>query len=174
MFFLYIVGKFFYILFIKLYPLAARIISPVNNKARLWIKGRHDIFYFINNAIAQDKNDRVWIHCASLGEFEQGRPIIETLKKKYPGYSVVLTFFSPSGYEHQKNYKGADYIFYMPVDSKSNAQEFFDVVQPKLILFIKYEFWYYYLSEGKKRNIPLLLVSAVFRNDQPFFKWYGD
>ena len=86
----------------------------------------------------------------------------------------MLTFFSPSGYEHQKNYKGADHIFYMPIDSKRNAQEFFDIVQPELVLFIKYEFWYYYLSEAKKRNIPLLLVSGVFRNDQPFFKWYGN
>jgi len=167
-------GKFFYILFIQLYPFAARISSPLNNKAKLWIKGRHNIFSLINTALAQDKNNRIWIHCASLGEFEQSRPIIETLKKKYLEYSIVLTFFSPSGYEYQKNYKTADHIFYMPLDSKRNAQEFFDIVQPRLVLFIKYEFWYYYLSEAKKRNIPLLLVSGVFRNDQPFFKWYGN
>lgn len=171
--FLYSMGKFFYIVFIRLYPFAARIIYPFNNKAKLWIKGRRNIFSLINNALGQDKNERIWIHCASLGEFEQGRPIIETLKTKYPEYSIVLTFFSPSGYEHQKNYKVADYVFYMPVDSKRNAQEFFDILQPKLVLFIKYEFWYYYLNEAKKRNIALLLVSGVFRNNQPFFKWYG-
>jgi 3-deoxy-D-manno-octulosonic-acid transferase len=167
-------GKIFYILFIRLYPLAARIVSPFNNKARLWIKGRHNIFSVINNDLVHDNNNHIWIHCASLGEFEQSRPLIETLKKKYPAYSIVLTFFSPSGYEHQKNYKGADHIFYMPPDSKRNARKFFDIVEPKLVLFIKYEFWYYYLREAKKRNIPLLLVSGIFRTDQPFFKWYGN
>src|SRR6476620_9243930 len=115
-------GKFFYILFIKLYPVGAGIISPFNNKAKLWTKGRRDIFSLINNDLAQDKNNRIWIHCASLGEFEQGRPIIEALKKNYPECSIILTFFSSSGYEHQKNYKAADYIFYMPIDSKRNAE----------------------------------------------------
>ncbi|HEY6977885.1 MAG TPA: glycosyltransferase N-terminal domain-containing protein, partial [Chitinophagaceae bacterium] len=167
-------GKLFYILFVKLYPVGAKIISPFNNKAKLWIKGRRNIFPVITNDLASDRNNRIWVHCASLGEFEQGRPIIEELKKNYPAYSIVLTFFSPSGYEHQKNYKGADHIFYMPADSKRNAQKFFEIVRPKLVLFIKYEFWYYYLSDAKKRNIPLLLVSAVFRRDQPFFKWYGN
>ena len=159
-------GKFFYILFIKLYALAAHIISPFNNKAKRWVQGRHNIFSTISNKLSNDRNKRIWMHCSSLGEFEQGRPLMEALKKNYPNYSIVLTFFSPSGFEHQKNYKGADHIFYMPIDSKRNAQEFFDIVQPKLVLFIKYEFWYYYLSEAKKRNIPLLLVSGVFRNDQ--------
>jgi len=151
-----------------------RIISPFNNKAKLWIKGRENIFSAITNELASDRNNRIWVHCASLGEFEQGRPIIEELKKNYLSYRIVLTFFSPSGYEHQKKYKAADHIFYMPADSKTNAQKFFDIVQPRLVLFIKYEFWYYYLNEAKKRNIPLLLVSGVFRTDQPFFKWYGN
>ncbi len=167
-------GKIFYILFVRLYPLAARIASLFNNKAKLWIEGRHNIFPAINNDLANDTNSRVWIHCASLGEFEQGRPLIEILKRKYSNYSIVLTFFSSSGYEHQKNYKEVDHIFYLPPDSKRNAQRYFDIVQPKLILFIKYEFWYYHLNEAKKRNIPLLLVSGVFRRDQPFFKWYGN
>ncbi len=100
-------GKFFYILFIQLYPFAARIISLFSSKAKIWIKGRNNIFVSINNDLAQDKNNRIWIHCASLGEFEQARPLMEALKKKYPNYSIVLTFFSPSGYEHQKNYKYA-------------------------------------------------------------------
>ena len=114
------------------------------------------------------------MHCASLGEFEQGRPIIEALKKKQANdYKILLTFFSPSGYENQKNYSGADYIFYLPMDSKSNAKRFFKIVQPKLIIFVKYEYWYYYLNEANRQNIPLLLISGIFRPDQPFFKWYG-
>lgn len=167
-------GKLFYILFVKLYPLAAGIAALFNNKARLWIKGRKNIFTTIQLAMQHDNANRIWIHCSSLGEFEQGRPLIESIKKNYPAYSVVLTFFSPSGYEHEKNYQGANHIFYMPVDSPINAQKFYDLVQPKMVVFIKYEFWYYYLSEAKKRNIPLLLVSAMFRKSQPFFKWYGN
>ena len=167
-------GKLFYTLFIKLYPLGARIASLFNSKARLWVDGRRNIFSNIKNALEKDSTNRIWVHCASLGEFEQGRPLIESLKKNYPEYSVVLTFFSPSGYEHQKNYRGANYIFYMPIDSQHNAMEFYDIVQPKMVLFIKYEFWFYYLAEAKKRNIPLLLVSGMFRKSQPFFKWYGE
>jgi len=96
------------------------------------------------------------------------------LKKNYPAFSIVLTFFSPSGYEHEKNNSGADHVFYMPVDSNTNAQKFYNIVQPALVVFIKYEFWNYYLHEARKRKIPLLLVSGIFRKDQPFFKWYGD
>ena len=166
-------GKLFYILFVKLYPLGARIAALLNNKAKLWVDGRKNIFTTIQQKLAGDKSNRIWIHCSSLGEFEQGHPLIEALKKNYPAYSIVLTFFSPSGYEHEKDYKGADHIFYMPVDSTVNAQKFYDLVQPKLVVFVKYEFWYYYLNEAKKRNIPLLLVSGMFRKSQPFFKWYG-
>jgi len=167
-------GKLFYILFVRLYPLGARIASLFNNKARLWVRGRKKIFTTIQQAMRHDNANRIWIHCSSLGEFEQGRPLIESIKKNYPAYNVVLTFFSPSGYEHEKNYKGVDHIFYMPVDSPINAQKFYDLVQPKMVVFIKYEFWYYYLNEAKKRDIPLLLVSGMFRNSQPFFKWYGN
>lgn len=167
-------GQIIYSLFTCLYSLAARVISPFNKKAKLWVEGRKNIFSIITKELEDDHRERLWMHCSSLGEFEQGRPLIEELKKSYSRYSIVLTFFSPSGYEHEKNYKGADHIFYMPMDSKKNAQNFFDVVQPKLAVFVKYEFWFYYLNESKKRNIPLLLVSAVFRDSQPFFKWYGN
>src|SRR5690348_4371430 len=166
-------GKVFYILFLKLYSLGISIAALFNQKAKLWIKGRRNIFPVINNELSKVNRNRIWIHCSSLGEFEQGRPLIESLKNNYPQYNIVLTFFSPSGYEHQKNYKEADHIFYLPIDSKENAEKFFDAVQPKLVIFIKYEFWFYYLNEAKKRNIPLLLVSATFRKDQPFFQWYG-
>ncbi|AXY75465.1 3-deoxy-D-manno-octulosonic acid transferase [Paraflavitalea soli] len=115
----------------------------------------------------------VWMHCASLGEFEQGRPVLEALRDKYPGIKILLTFFSPSGYEVRKNYGGADFVFYLPMDSKANARRFLDIVQPDLVIWIKYEYWYHYLTALKKRKIPTLLVSGIFRPDQPFFKWYG-
>lgn len=115
----------------------------------------------------------IWMHCSSLGEFEQGRPLLEKLKIQYPSYKILLTFFSPSGYEIRKNYQGASYIFYLPMDSEKNAIQFFEIVKPRLILFVKYEFWFYYLREAKKQQVPLLLISGIFRHAQPFFKSYG-
>lgn len=114
------------------------------------------------------------MHCASLGEFEQGRPVIESLRRKYPNITVVISFFSPSGYEIRKNYAGADHIFYLPMDSAIHAKRFVDLINPTLVLWIKYDYWYYYLRELHKRKIPALLVSPLFRPDQPFFKWYGN
>ncbi len=112
----------------------------------------------------------VWIHCASLGEFEQGRPIIEVLKKDYPKFKILLTFFSPSGFEVRKNYELADYVFYLPSDSPKNANQFLKIVNPDIAIFVKYEFWYYYLKTLKKRGIPTFLVSGIFREQQIFFK----
>jgi 3-deoxy-D-manno-octulosonic-acid transferase len=109
-----------------------------------------------------------------LGEFEQGRPLLEELRNQNPKLKVVLTFFSPSGYEVMKDFKGADHVFYLPMDSPVHAKKFLDAVNPSLVLWVKYEYWFYYLSELKKRNIPTLLVSGIFRNNQPFFKWYGE
>ena len=111
------------------------------------------------------------MHCASLGEFEQGRPIIEEIKTQYPTSKIVLTFFSPSGYEVRKNYKGADYVMYLPMDSSANAKDFLDLVKPKLAIFVKYEFWHYYLAELNNRKIETILVSGIFRPSQAFFKW---
>ena len=113
------------------------------------------------------------MHCASLGEFEQGRPVLEAIKQQYPSSKIILTFFSPSGYEIRKNYPGADAIFYLPMDSAANARKFIDTINPVLVLWVKYEYWYYYLSALEKRNIPVILISGIFRKDQPFFKWYG-
>ena len=113
------------------------------------------------------------MHCSSLGEFEQGRPVIEGLRRQEPAARIVLTFFSPSGYEAKKDYAGADHIFYLPLDSPGNARHFIDLVRPTLVLWVKYDYWYYFLVELKKRHIPVLLISGVFRPDQPFFKWYG-
>jgi 3-deoxy-D-manno-octulosonic-acid transferase len=119
------------------------------------------------------KTPLIWIHCASLGEFEQGRPLIESLKKEYPAYGILLTFFSPSGFEVRKNYESADLVFYLPKDTPSNAKEFLEIVQPKIAVFVKYEFWLNFLNAMKSKNVPLFLISGIFRPDQHFFKWYG-
>jgi 3-deoxy-D-manno-octulosonic-acid transferase len=165
--------KFFYIIFIKIYPLAAALISPFNSKAALWRKGRKKILKKIEAAIHNDDAKKIWMHCASLGEFEQGRPLLEKFKILYPNYKIVLTFFSPSGYEVQKNNSIAHYIFYLPIDSKKNAKNFLELINPSLIVFVKYEYWYYYLKEAHARKIPLLLASGIFLSHFSFFKWYG-
>lgn len=162
----------FYSLFLKLYVIGIKLLSYFNPKAKLWITGRKK--FPLSNFIHNDGAKIIWMHCASLGEFEQGRPVIEKLKKQYPSVKIVCSFFSPSGYEVQKNYGGADAIFYLPIDSKANAKKLIKVIKPSLVLWVKYEYWFYYLQTLKKENIPVLLISGIFRNSQPFFKWYGD
>ncbi len=166
--------RFFYQIFITLYPIVAKLISGKNEKARLWVDGRKDTFKRLEEAFATNKSEVLWIHCSSLGEFEQGRPIIEEIKKSNTSIKILITFFSPSGYEIRKNYEHADWVFYLPMDSATNATRFLDIVKPSLVVFVKYEFWYYYLKTIHQRNIPLLLVSGIFRDSQPFFKWYGN
>ncbi len=161
-----------YQFFIRLYPFIINLASPFNEKAGLWIKGRKKVFERMQEVLSP-VHPLIWMHCASLGEFEQGRPLVEKIRLDYPSYKILLTFFSPSGYEVRKNYNGADYIFYLPMDSKKNASRFMEITKPRLILFIKYEFWYHYLHEAKKRNVPLLLISGIFRKTQPFFSKYG-
>jgi 3-deoxy-D-manno-octulosonic-acid transferase len=164
-------GTFLYSIFLSLYIAGLKILSPWNAKAGLWVSGRKK---FPGITFPRDNNTKtVWMHCASLGEFEQGRPVIELLKKQNPSLRVVLTFFSPSGYEVQKNYTGADAVFYLPIDSKANADKMISIIQPSLVLWVKYEYWFFYLQAFKEHNIPVLLVSGIFRNRQPFFKWYG-
>jgi 3-deoxy-D-manno-octulosonic-acid transferase len=171
-----------YHVFLWFYKIGIRIVAPWNVKARAWLDGRKGIFDRIGAAMApayakasagNAEEPVVWMHCSSLGEFEQGRPVIEELRRLRPRVRVVLTFFSPSGYNAKKGYKGADHIFYLPLDSSGNARKFIDLVKPTLVLWVKYDYWYYFLVELKKRNIPVLLVSGVFRSDQPFFRWYG-
>lgn len=162
----------FYNIFLFLFKAGTHIASLFNPKAKKWVVGRQNIFERLEAANTKGK-PVIWMHCASLGEFEQGRPLIEKIKTTYPGYRLLLTFFSPSGYEAQKNYKGADWVFYLPADSPRNAKRFLEIVQPTLVIFVKYEFWYYYLKKIKYRNIPLVLISALFRKDMSFFKWYG-
>ena len=163
----------FYRLFIWLYPKVAWLLSFSNQKAKKWLEGRKGVFKKLSIEFHNNQAPVIWMHTASLGEFEQGLPVLERLKRDYPGYRILLTFFSPSGFEVRKNYSGVDTIFYLPMDSPSNATRFLNIVQPSLILFVKYEFWYFYLQEAKNRSIPLLLVSGIFRKNQPFFSWYG-
>ena len=138
------------------------------------MNGRKNIFDRLRTDLRGQDTKIIWFHCSSLGEFEQGRPVIEKLKSQNPGLKFLLTFFSPSGYEIRKDYKAVDWVFYLPLDSKANAKLFFEIVKPSLVVFVKYDYWYYYLNECKNRKIPLLLVSGIFRKDQPFFKWYGN
>jgi 3-deoxy-D-manno-octulosonic-acid transferase len=162
-----------YSLFIFLARWIYRVAGLFNTKAQLFVDGRKSLFKKINAAIGENKNKLVWVHCASLGEFEQGRPIIESLKKQHSSIKILLTFFSPSGYEVRKNYTHADYVCYLPWDTASNAKEFVDITRPALAIFIKYEFWHHYTLELKKKNIPIVSASSIFRDDQIYFKWYG-
>ena len=164
---------FLYNFFIRLYQGAIYVTSVFGNpKAKLWIQGRKNLFSQLQDQL-QANTKRIWIHAASLGEFEQGRPLIEKIREQHPQYHILLTFFSPSGYEIRKNYAGANYISYLPLDTPSNARRFIDLINPEIVLFIKYEFWFNYLSELKKRNIPVYLCSAIFRENQLFFKSWG-
>lgn len=165
--------KFLYQLFILLYPLAAKLIAPFNSKARLWVLGRKHVFEELSKVFLNETRPVIWQHCSSLGEFEQGLPIAEQLKKNYSTHFILITFFSPSGYLVQKNNPVANYIAYLPMDSVNNASKFLQIVKPKLAIFIKYEFWHFYLEALHKQKIPTILISAIFRKEQVFFKWYG-
>jgi len=163
----------FYSLGIRLYGFSIFLAAFFNEKAAKWRTGRKDIFIKLREAIQVSDQPLAWFHCASLGEFEQGRPVIETFRKKFPSYKILLTFFSPSGYEVRKDYEEVDYVFYLPLDTPSNARKFMEIVKPSAAIFIKYEFWFNYLCELKKNNIPSFLVSAKFREEQYFFKNTG-
>ncbi|MCO6498822.1 MAG: 3-deoxy-D-manno-octulosonic acid transferase [Vicingus serpentipes] len=163
---------FFYQIFIRFYLATVYISSLFNPKAKKWVNGRRNIFEQLKNTIPS--NEKIyWFHCASLGEFEQGKPIIDYLKIKNDRNKILITFFSPSGYELRKDYENADYVFYLPMDTKKNAQKFIEITKPTKAFFIKYEFWYNYLFELNQHHVPTYLISGVFRKQQPFFKWYG-
>lgn len=147
------------------------ILALFNKKIKLFVNGRKETFTKLNNIHKTDKV--IWFHAASLGEFEQGRPIIEKLKEQYKNHKIVITFFSPSGYEIRKNYALADVICYLPLDTKSNVKKFIDKIHPDIAIIIKYEFWPNLLSELKKQQINTILISGIFRKKQSFFKWYG-
>lgn len=156
---------------IVIYSLLLKTASLFNEKAKFFVNGRKNIFENIAKKI-NSKDRPVWFHFASLGEFEQGRPVLEKLKSDNPSQKIVVTFFSPSGYEIRKNYALAD-VFYLPLDTASNAKRFIELVNPKSAIFTKYEFWFHYFKELDKKQIPLYLISGIFRPNQVFFKWYG-
>ena len=164
-----------YRLFLWLYFLAIHLASFFSGKAKKWIEGRKRWREKLSSFRAAHPNQHIiWMHCASLGEFEQGRPVLEKLRKEFPDHLFVLTFFSPSGYEIRKNYPGADLVMYLPLDFPSSARDFISILKPSMAIFIKYEFWHYYLKSLKEQHIPALLVSGIFRPSQPFFHWWGN
>ncbi len=166
--------QFFYNIFLFVFELGIRIFAQWNLKARQWVVGRKHVFEELEARLKSDRHPSIiWIHSASLGEFEQGRPILESLRETYPSHKILVTFFSASGYETRKNYPLAHYIYYLPHDSPINAPRFIELVKPKIVIWIKYDYWYYYLTTLKQKNIPVLLVAAIFRKEMAFFKWYG-
>lgn len=158
-----------YRFFLKLFVPGAWIRSIWDPKARLWLAGRKDIF----GRIGEITGKSIWIHCASLGEYEQGRPLIEDIRLVYPGFRIIVSFFSPSGFEVMKDKPGDLTVIYLPVDSPKNAKRVIDAINPSLVIWVKYEFWYYFLHELKDREIPVILVSGIFRKGQAFFRRYG-
>lgn len=157
---------------IYLYRAALIILSPFNKKAGLWYRGRKN-FFRQWKGFSPGNRKVIWVHCASLGEFEQGRPVIEEFRKREDDIFILLTFFSPSGYEIRKNYPLADAVCYLPSDTRANAEKFIRVFSPDMAVFVKYEFWYNYIAGLHRNKIPLYLISANFRAGQIFFKWYG-
>jgi 3-deoxy-D-manno-octulosonic-acid transferase len=162
-----------YNLGIRLYGFSIFIAGFFYEKAAKWRSGRKGIFINLKQSFQNSSNPLAWFHCASLGEFEQGRQVIEAFRKKFPDYKILLTFFSPSGYETRKDYKEADFIFYLPLDTPYNAEQFIEIVKPALAIFIKYEFWYNYLNVLNTKKIPAFLISAKFRAGQYFFTSIG-
>ena len=152
--------------------LGIKLAALFSDKPAKMVKGHREVFDLLKSKI--DRNARyIWFHAASLGEFEQGRPLIERIRKEYPQYKILQTFFSPSGYEVRKNYDGADIVCYLPIDTPSNVKKFVDLVNPCMVFFVKYEFWQNYLNTLYKRGIPVYSVSSIFRPGQIFFRWYG-
>jgi 3-deoxy-D-manno-octulosonic-acid transferase len=164
---------FIYSIIVSIAGLLLQIIAFFVPKIKLFVAGRKDVFPTLITKIKP--NDKtIWFHAASLGEYEQGLPVIEKIKEKYPNHKIVLSFFSPSGYEVRKNNPIADATVYLPLDTQKNAAKFIDLVHPEMVFFIKYEFWPNYLNELKKHNTPTYLISGIFRENQVFFKWYGN
>lgn len=165
--------RLLYDLLIQGYRLLIMIASVWNQKARLWSNGRKGWAGRLEEELKKVQADRIWMHCASVGEFEQGRPILEAIRERYPETGIVLTFFSPSGYMLRKNYAGADLVTYLPLDTPGNARRFVSLVHPRLAIFIKYEHWHHHLHALKVLGIPAVLASSIFRSEQPFFKPWG-
>lgn len=164
--------RLLYNISIHFYLFTMHVVALFKPKARLWINGRKNLFSELK-VFAKNNQPTAWFHCASLGEFEQGRPLIEAFRDKHPDYRILLTFYSPSGFEVRKKYEFADYVCYLPADTRANAKRFVKLVEPDLVVFVKYEYWHNIMHEVIKRNIPLFALSANFRPGQYFFSWYG-
>ena len=167
--------NFGYQIAVSLLGLAMRLATPFNKKARHWVQGRRNLLKNLERDLAKNKAPLYWMHCASVGEFEQGRPVIQALKKARPEVKVLLTFYSPSGYRSKAPRSVADYVYYLPLDSKKKARKFVDIVCPEAVLFVKYEIWPNFFQAIKNKGVPLILISAIFRDDQRFFKsrWWA-
>jgi 3-deoxy-D-manno-octulosonic-acid transferase len=163
---------FLYNIVMQITGLLLKLIALFSSKINLFVAGRKNIFAVLEQKIKPSDNT-IWFHAASLGEYEQGLPVIEKIKTEYPSHKIILTFFSPSGYEVRKENTVADATVYLPLDTKSNARKFLKIVHPEMVFFIKYEYWLNYLNELKAQNTPTYLISGVFRKNQMFFKWYG-
>lgn len=164
--------RFLYTLGIYIADFFLKIIAPFNHKLKLGVKGRAHTFEILETSL-QPADKTLWFHCASLGEYEQGLPVFKELRKLFPNHKIILTFFSPSGYEIRKNTEVADLVVYLPLDTKVNAKKFLDLVHPELTIFVKYDIWPNYLLELKKRRLKAILISALFREKQSYFNWYG-
>ncbi len=168
-------SRLLYIIFLAVYRIGISVVAIWNQKAKAWITGRKNILdkIAIELKTKNPEQPTIWMHCASLGEFEQGRPLLEQIRTMEPTSRIIITFFSPSGYEIRKDYAAADHVFYLPMDGSHNASRFIELINPSLVLWIKYEYWHYYLTELKKRSITTLLISGTFRKGQRFFTSYG-
>lgn len=164
---------FLYDCFILTYRMLSRVFALFSPKARLFVAGREGLFHRLSKALEGRSKPVIWFHCASLGEFEQGRPLIAGIRESHPGHLILLTFFSPSGYERQKDYDKADIISYIPLDTRYNARRFVSLAKPVLAVFVKYEFWHHHIAELARQRVPLVSVSAIFRPEQIFFKSYA-
>lgn len=163
---------FLYSIIVQIANFSLKIVALFSPKIKLFVDGRKTVFEILKEKI-QPNDKTIWFHAASLGEYEQGLPVIEKIKEKYPNHKIVVTFFSPSGYEVRKNNTVADVTVYLPLDTKKNAQHFLELIHPEMVFFIKYEFWPNYLNELRKSKTPTYLISGIFRENQMFFKWYG-
>lgn len=163
-----------YRFFTVVYPAIIRLASLWNPKARLWLDGRKQILTRLQEDFRNQNDPTIWMHCSSLGEYEQGRPVLEKLRALHPGHKLLLTFFSPSGYTVVKGKSVADFVYYLPFGNRAVASRFISITKPRLVLWIKYDYWFYYLHELRKREIPLLLISGNFHAKHPFFRWYGN
>lgn len=164
--------RFLYGVALRLYVLIVRMVSPWNPKARQWIRGRQGLIRLVRNHFSPE-DKIIWFHAASLGEFEQGRPLMEAIREQMPEKKILLTFFSPSGYEVRKNFAIADLVCYLPIDTRRKVGRFVEAVNPEVLFIIKYEFWYNLFAELKQRDVPIYLVSGIFREKQHFFRWWG-